>query len=112
MSDDPALESPLTVERVDAGARPRIVVRGEMDAFTAGDVRSAVVDGTDSGVDLDLRGVTFMDSSGLGTLIVIHQVMEASGRRVVITGRSPIVQRLFELSGVTTRFHLGDEATE
>lgn len=110
MTDDSTLGEALTVERRDEGPRPRIVVRGEMDAFTSVQVRSAVVDDLDGDVDLDLREVTFMDSSGLGTLIVVHQLLEAADRRLVIVDRSPIVQRLFELSGVTTRFELGDQA--
>lgn len=110
MTDDSTLGEALTVERRDEGTRPRIVVRGEMDAFTSVQVRSAVVDDLDGDVDLDLREVTFMDSSGLGTLIVVHQLLEAADRRLVIVDRSPIVQRLFELSGVTTRFELGDQA--
>lgn len=111
MTDDSALERPLTVERVEGTDHPRLVVRGEMDAFTAVDVRAAVVDQEQGDVDLDLSGVTFIDSSGLGTLIVMHQILEAAGRRMVIADRSPIVERLFELSGVTTRFHLGDTST-
>lgn len=108
MTDDSTLGDALTVERRDVGPRVLVAVRGEMDAFTSVEVRSAVVDQSDGDVDLDLREVTFMDSSGLGTLIVIHQLLEAAERRLVIVDRSPIVQRLFELSGVTTRFHLGD----
>lgn len=110
MTDDSTLGEALTVERRDDGPRVTVVVRGEMDAFTSVDVRSAVVEQSDGDVDLDLREVTFMDSSGLGTLIVMHQLLEAAERRLVIVDRSPIVQRLFELSGVTTRFHLGDPA--
>lgn len=108
MTDDSTLGDALTVERRDTGPRVLVAVRGEMDAFTSVEVRSAVVDQSDGDVDLDLRDVTFMDSSGLGTLIVIHQLLEADDRRLVIVDRSPIVQRLFELSGVTTRFNLGD----
>lgn len=111
MTDDSTLGEALTVERRDDGPRARVSVRGEMDAFTSVEVRTAVVEQCDGDVDLDLREVTFMDSSGLGTLIVIHQLLEAEGRRLVIVERSPIVQRLFELSGVTTRFDLGDSAS-
>ena len=106
MSDDPTTDVPLTVECLPGVERPMVVVRGEMDAFTADAVRAAVVEDCDGSVDLDLEGVTFMDSSGLGTLIVTHQLMEGAGRRMAITSRSPIVDRLFELSGVAARFHL------
>jgi anti-anti-sigma factor len=111
MTDDSTIDTPpLTIERVEGAAPSRLVVCGEMDAFTAVDVRAAVVEGEPGDVDLDLSGVTFIDSSGLGTLIVMHQLLEANGRRMVITDRSPIVERLFELSGVSTRFHLGRAA--
>ena len=113
MTDDSTTDTPpLTVERVAGPERPRVIVCGEMDAFTAVDVRAAVVEDETGDVDLDLSGVTFIDSSGLGTLIVMHQLLEAAGRRLVISDRSPIVERLFDLSGVTTRFDLGGPATD
>lgn len=108
MTEDSTLGDALTLERRDDGPRPLVLVQGEMDAFTSVGVRSAIVDDCTGDVDVDLSSVTFMDSSGLGTLIVVHQLLEAAGRQLLIVGRSPIVERLFELSGVTTRFNLVD----
>ena len=55
--------------------RTRIAVRGELDIGTAPDVERALDDARDRGdaIDLDLRGLTFMDSTGVRLLIVAAQ---------------------------------------
>jgi len=73
---------------------------GEFDAHAA-ERLDATITGTSTGdVRLDLAEVTFIDSSGLRSLIVNHQRIEATGHRLVIASPSPTVARLFELSEV------------
>lgn len=52
-------------------------------------------------VTLDLRGVEFMDSSGLGAIIAIFKAMP-SGRRLALTGLTPNVERVFKLTRMDT----------
>lgn len=82
------------------------MVSGELDAFSAPDLRKVVAAATSPEVALDLAGVTFIDSSGLAMIVESHQRLVASGRRLVITGRSAFVDRLLELSGVAGRLDL------
>lgn len=86
--------------------RERIVVHGELDAFTAPNLRAAILDATSIEVELDLAAVTFIDSSGLATIVEGHQRLQRAERRLVILGRSVIVQRLFDLAGLTGRLDL------
>lgn len=105
MGDGVAGESPLVVERTVVEGRDRVAVRGELDAFSAPELR-ACIDAAESGdVELDLGGVSFIDSSGLATVVESHQQLEREARRLVIVDRSDIVQRLLELSGLSDRLH-------
>lgn len=58
---------------------------------------------SDSGaqVTLDLGGVDFMDSSGLGAVIAIFKTMPP-GRDLELTGLTPNVERVFQLTHMDT----------
>lgn len=49
---------------------------------------------------LDLGGVTFMDSSGVGLILGRYKLMETFGGRVVVQNPSTAVGRMLELSGI------------
>lgn len=99
-------EPPLTVQQTVVDGRARVVVRGELDAFTAPDLTAGVGAADGPEVELDLSGVSFIDSSGLSSVIAAHQRLEGEQRRLVIVERSEIVQRLLDLAGVAGRLHL------
>ena len=52
-------------------------------------------------VTLDLAEVTFMDSTGLTTLMDAHLAAQANGWAFGIRRPSHAVRRVFELAGVT-----------
>ncbi|MGH9086406.1 MAG: STAS domain-containing protein [Acidimicrobiales bacterium] len=105
MGDGVAGESPLVVERTVVEGRDRVAVRGELDAFTAPELRASIDNAESDDVELDLGGVSFIDSSGLATVVESHQRLEREDRRLVIVDRSDIVQRLLDLSGLSERLH-------
>lgn len=82
--------------------RVRVRVAGEIDLATAAEIEQPVLELLDSGfreIVLDLRGVTFMDSSGIRVLVSAHQHAETLGARLsIVVGGSRIRQAL-ELSG-------------
>ena len=102
----PIDEPPLTVQQTVVDGRARVVVRGELDAFTAPNLLAGIDQADGDPVELDLAGVSFIDSSGLASVIAGHQRLDQQDRRLVIVERSDIVQRLLELSGVAGRLHL------
>ena len=52
-------------------------------------------------VAVDLAEVTFMDSTGLTTLMDAHVAAESNGWSFAVRRPSPAVRRVFELAGVT-----------
>lgn len=77
-------------------------------------VRTMIADGGPD-VVLDLHGVDFMDSSGLGAVIALFKTMP-QGRQLILTGLTPNVQRVFKLTRMdtvlTVRPGPGDTAAE
>jgi anti-anti-sigma factor len=51
-------------------------------------------------VQLDLAEVTFMDSTGLTTLMDAHLAAESNGWSFSVKRTSPAVRRVFDLAGV------------
>jgi anti-anti-sigma factor len=51
-------------------------------------------------LELDLRGLAFMDSSGVHLLLEAHKRARAAGRRLVLLVAAGPVQRLLALSGL------------
>jgi anti-sigma B factor antagonist len=49
---------------------------------------------------LDLGGVGFVDSSGLGLLIATHERTSDADVAMAITGAAPEIQRVFQIAGL------------
>ena len=106
MSPNGATNDVCTVEtRLEPG-RTRITIRGELDAMSAPDIHAAIGAAEVGDVELDMADVTFIDSSGLAAVIEGHLRLAPQGRRLVLVERSPVVQRLLDLSGVSTQLDL------
>jgi len=88
-----------------------VEVAGEMDAHTAPIVRDAVEAAISPGarVIVDLRGVSFLDSTGLGVFVTaLKHVREAEGTLdLVIT--SARVLKVFELTGLDVVIPIHEE---
>jgi anti-anti-sigma factor len=60
-------------------------------------------------VILDLRGLEFLDSSGLRVVALAERLLSASGRSLVLVrGREP-VQRVFEITRLVERLEFVDD---
>jgi anti-anti-sigma factor len=93
--------------------RRRVIVapRGELDLATAGDLEAeldALVEAGFHELVLDLRALSFIDSSGLS--LIVGQAGRPDVTLRIIDG-PPAVARLFELTGVYDRLRFLD-ATE
>lgn len=49
---------------------------------------------------LDMAGVEFIDSTGIGSLLELGRIAAANGARVEISRRSPRVARVLEVTGL------------
>lgn len=85
------------------GSMARIVVSGELDIATAPALLEHVRGAAEgaSSLVLDLRAVTFIDSTGLRALLTTDD--ELRGRLRLIQSASPSCVRLFEITGVSDR---------
>jgi len=59
-------------------------------------------------VVVDLRGLTFIDSTGLGVLMRTHQLAVEQGRRFGIVRGNGQVDRLLNLTGLEHELLVGD----
>ncbi|GAA0290565.1 hypothetical protein GCM10010302_31400 [Streptomyces polychromogenes] len=78
-------------------------VSGEIDMDEAAGLReelTAALNASGTGLDIDLAGVTFCDSSGLHVLLEVDQRARADGKTVVLTALSRPVARLLHVCGV------------
>ena len=62
-------------------------------------------DNTSTTVVLNLEHVTFVDSSGLGALVATLKLLMPE-RALVLTGMTPNVQKVFELTRMDTVFRM------
>ena len=81
----------------------RVTVTGEVDASNAADFCVALLDGARRGkppLEVDLAGVTFMDSTGLRAIEDASEALAASGSRVVLRNAPAHVLRIIEILGI------------
>ena len=85
---------------------------GELDLAGVGRFeRLLVADGSpETGTFVvDMRGLTFIDSSGLRALIMADQRVRAEGGRFVVVKGSKQVNEVLEMTGVSKQIELLDE---
>ena len=92
----------VEIEIVDAGDFKVLTPTGDLDVYTVGSLRDAIgkmiEDGTPK-VVVDLDGVPFMDSSGLGALMGgVRRLREASGDLAIACTREQHL-KLFSITG-------------
>lgn len=116
MIPDPSHQTNVVVGFTDARDRPFFVkrlrlrdgvllsLRGELDLTTASLAEDELVKAQQSYqlVVLDLRTLSFMDSTGLGLIVSAQRRARASGHRFVMVQGPPQIQRVLELTGLTT----------
>lgn len=84
-------------------------VTGEVDVASAPLLRDTVLALLNRGVDdlvLDLRGVTFMDSTGVGSLLRIHHRASLLGVPVHFVADHPAVLRVLDVMQLRKRLHV------
>lgn len=80
-------------------------IEGELTIFRAEELRPAIL-GTPPVDEIDLSGVTDLDSAGLQLLLMAKKTALAQQRDVHLTGHSAAVMEVFELLNVAG--HFGD----
>ncbi len=97
----------LTLTTRTEGDRTVVSVGGEIDVYTAPQLREKVVDLVAAGkVDLvlDLSGVEFLDSTGLGVLVgALNRVRAQDGSLALVLTQERIL-KVFEITGLRKVF--------
>ena len=92
-----------------------IALRGELDLAGAAALEQELArlkDEPATTVLLDLRGVSFMDSSGLRVIAVASQRTQDLGRRLALLPGPGQVMRVFEITRMRERLDFVDDARE
>lgn len=102
----------LHIEVVSRNGSDWLCPKGELDMSTIGVVEHELrwAEGRASGlIVIDLRGLTFMDSTGLHLLIEAAARARAAGRRLVLVKGRTQVMRVFEITGLAERLDFVDD---
>ncbi|HYZ98218.1 MAG TPA: STAS domain-containing protein [Acidimicrobiales bacterium] len=98
------MSDPVSVEIMDRSPTSAVArLAGDFDIVTSEGIKRELAELVDAGhasLVLDLAGVGFVDSSGLGALVALHRYAESQGGRFAVRGVPPPVQRLFAITGL------------
>jgi anti-sigma B factor antagonist len=95
-----------------------LAVKGEIDVYSAPRLRERLVELVSEGhrqIVVDLEGVDFLDSTGLGVLVGGLKRLRTHGGDLSLVCTQPRILKVFEITGLTTVFSIAtsvDEATE
>ena len=104
-----AWDSPeaFAVQVLSEGAHVVMALHGEMDIAGEAELSAAVtrvLESPPTAVTVDLRKLTFLDSTGLRSLLHLRDGCAKRGCPLVLLRGAPAVHRTFEISGLATHF--------
>lgn len=79
-------------------------IKGELDHHSAAQARAQldalIADKRIRELRLDLKGLTFMDSSGLGVILGRYRVIAGRGGTMSIGGANRSIERILRMAGI------------
>ena len=98
--------------RTTADDHGRVVeLTGEVDLSTSPKLRNRLqelIENYSGRLIIDLGGVAYMDSSGVGTLVELKRKLERKGGSVVLARPQPRVRSVFEITQLDKFFTITD----
>jgi anti-sigma B factor antagonist len=88
-----------------------IDLTGSLDIYTSLDFKSVVENNViDKGttVIINLENISYVDSSGIGTLIKTYNHLENLEGNFIIANLKPIIEKVFRVAGLTNYFKIID----
>jgi anti-sigma B factor antagonist len=100
------MAEPLVVERSnDFPLQEVLVLRGPLVASNAPAFQNAMRrEEPAHTLIVDLSEVPYVDSAGLGLLVTAYVTRQKAGRKMVLSGINPRVQKLFDITRVSSLF--------
>jgi len=87
--------------------------QGELDVSTVEGLRQQWLDEVDARqpdrLVVDMSGVTFLDSTGLGAIVALQRRQRPHGGVVAITNASPMVAKILQLTGMHLTMEVNGE---
>ena len=94
----------MDINAVRKGQRVIVRLSGELDHHSAAQVRHTLdlwlADVTVRELQLDMSGVSFMDSAGLGVVLGRYRTIALRGGRLIVSGVRTSIDRIFRMSGL------------
>lgn len=99
----------LRVERAALDGSDVITLIGEIDIATAASLDSALTGVASKDLVVDLQGVSFMDSTGLHSLLKAKNRIHANGGQTrLVLGKAVHIRRLLDAAGLLDQFLIQD----
>ena len=105
----------LTLDRSDHVGTTTLLLAGEIDLNNVDELISqltATIAGGAHDLVVDLDGVSYLDSAGLGALVGAHKRLVAAGGTLTIRCSRQRVLRLFELTGLSRVLRIHDSSLD
>ena len=105
----------LTTEKVDDGADYVVALGGEVDLYTAPELKQSLQRLVNQGATklvIDMTETTFIDSTTLGVLLSIVKRVRPEGGSVVLVCPDRNVKRIFEITLLDRVFGIVDTRNE
>src|ERR671929_126010 len=110
----PPEEFAISLAEIDG--RAHVTLRGELDLATAPELEDVLTERIDQSqeVVVDLRGLEFMDSSGIRVLVAAHARAGRTGTRVFIVRPAPgsAVGKIVDVSGLDRELNILDDPAQ
>ncbi len=101
----------IEVDVEDQAGAAVITVRGEVDMSTAPELQgtlSRLLDEGRTNIVVDLEGVEFLDSTGLGVMVGAHKRLLRSGERLALVCTQRSIRRVLDITGLAGVFSVHD----
>jgi anti-sigma B factor antagonist len=105
----------LSLTTRDEGDRTVVAVGGEIDVYTAPKLREQLVDLVNAGryhLVVDMEGVEFLDSTGLGVLVGGLKRVRAHDGSLRLVCTQERILKIFRITGLTKVFPIHDTVSE
>lgn len=110
----PPEEFSISASEIDG--RTHVTLRGELDLATAPELEQLLTDRIDANqeVVVDLRGLEFMDSSGIRVLVTAHARAGRVGTRLFVVRPEPesAVAKIVEVAGLDRELNTLDDPAQ
>jgi anti-sigma B factor antagonist len=103
----------LTLTTREAGGRTVVAVGGEIDVYTAPKLRDTITELVASGayhIVIDMGGVEFLDSTGLGVLVGGLKKVRAHDGSLELVCNQDRLLKIFKITGLAKVFTIHDSA--